>query len=246
MEGGEEEEDGGIKGWELEKSPVEDNCSEEMGEKRNLGSFSIEAILSESSSKRRKMEDLVKLERPESPASTTSEDISIPLPTTESTSPTTETSTTNTTDTNSPIKNSPSPSPSPPTSLSPSPKFPLWTQCQRDARRARRPYSRHTVALLSWWFHHLPFLAMEEMETVAWLAGLTRQQVKVWWQNRRHSLRSRGSGERDPYQSHMQGLPTAPLPDPLPEPGSSLRLHSLSSLVTFFVASVLPRLNGHF
>ena len=169
----------------------------------------------------------MKEERPESPTSTTS-DLSLPLLTT----------------TTSPTKLSPSPSPSPPTSLSPSPKFPLWTQCQRDARRARRPYSRHTVALLSWWFHHLPFLAMEEMETVAWLAGLTRQQVKVWWQNRRHSLRSRGSGERDPYQAHMQGLPTAPLPEPLPEPGSSLRLHSLSSLVAFFVASVLPRLHG--
>ena len=197
-----------------------------MGEKRSLGCFSIEAILSHSS-KRQRIE-LVKEERPESPTSTTS-DISLPLILTTTTSPT---------------KLSPSPSPSPPTSLSPSPKFPLWTQCQRDARRARRPYSRHTVALLSWWFHHLPFLAMEEMETVAWLAGLTRQQVKVWWQNRRHSLRSRGSGERDPYQAHMQGLPTAPLPEPLPEPGSSLRLHSLSSLVAFFVASVLPRLHG--
>ena len=197
-----------------------------VGEKRSLGCFSIEAILS-SSSKRQRVEEEVKEERPEAPTSTTS-DLSLPLLTT----------------TSSPTKLSPSPSPSPPTSLSPSPKFPLWTQCQRDARRARRPYSRHTVALLSWWFHHLPFLAMEEMETVAWLAGLTRQQVKVWWQNRRHSLRSRGSGERDPYQAHMQGLPTAPLPEPLPEPGSSLRLHSLSSLVAFFVASVLPRLHG--
>ena len=200
-----------------------------MGEKRSLGSFSIEAILSHSS-KRQRVEE-VKQERPESPTSTTS-DISLPH------------LTTSTSTTTSPTKLSPSPSPSPPTSLSPSPKFPLWTQCQRDVRRARRPYSRHTVALLSWWFHHLPFLAMEEMETVAWLAGLTRQQVKVWWQNRRHSLRSRGSGERDPYQSHMQGLPTAPLSEPLPEPGSSLRLHSLSSLVAFFVASVLPRLHG--
>ena len=69
------------------------------------------------------------------------------------------------------------------------------------------------------------------------------QQVKVWWQNRRHNLRFRGSGDRDPYQSHMLGLPTAPLPDPLPEPRSSLRLHSLSSLAIFFVASVLPRLH---
>ena len=115
------------------RSPVEDICSEEMGEKRSLGCFSIDATLSESTSKRRKVEDLVKLERPESLTSKTSEDISIPSPTTKSTSPTTETSTTNTTDTNSPIKNSPSPSPSPPTSLSSSPKFPLWSQCQRDA-----------------------------------------------------------------------------------------------------------------
>ena len=133
-----------------------------------MGCFSIKAILS-SSSKRQRVDDEVKEERPESPTSTTS-DLSLPLLTT----------------TTSPTKLSPSPSPSPPASLSPSPKFPLWTQCQRDARRARRPYSRHTVALLSWWFHHLPFLAMEEMETVAWLAALTRQQVKVWWQNRRH------------------------------------------------------------
>ena len=177
-----------------------------MGIKRNYD-FSIEALLTDSSEKRMKIMS-VKVERPESPSSTTS----------------------------------------PPPSWSPSlsPSFPSWTQCQRDSKKSRRPYSRQTVTILSWWFHHLPFLTVEEMEVVGGATNLSRQQVKVWWQNRRHSLRSRGSGERDPYQSHMQGLPTAPLPDPLPEPGSSLRLHSLSSLVTFFVASVLPRLNGHF
>ena len=129
-----------------------------MGKKRSLGCFFIEAILN-SSSKRQRVEEEVKEERPESPTSTTS-DLLLPLLTT----------------TASPTKLSPSPSPLPPASLSPSPKFPLWTQCQRNARRSHRPYSRHKVALLSWWFHHLPFLAMEEMETVAWLAGLTRQQ----------------------------------------------------------------------
>ena len=204
-----------------------------MGEKRSLSSFSIDAILGHSGSKRCRVE-VVKEERPESPSSTTSD--SFPS------SNTISSPTSSTTDFSTPTKLSPPPSP--PTSLSPSPKFPMWTQCQRDARRARRPYSRQTVALLSWWFHHLPFLSVEEMETVAWLAQLTRQQVKVWWQNRRHSLRSRGSGERDPYQQHMEGLPVFPLPEPLPEPGSPLRLSSLHTLLTFYCSSVIPVLGS--
>ena len=74
------------------------------------------------------------------------------------------------------VKTEPDSSPVPVTSSTVS-CFPQWTQCQRDVKKSRRPYSRPTVTALSWWFHHLPFLAMEEMETVAWLAGLTRQQV---------------------------------------------------------------------
>ena len=99
------------------------------------------------------------------------------------------------------------------------------------------------MALLSWWFHHLPFLALEEMEAVSWLAQLTRQQVKVWWQNRRHSLRGRKSQQKDPYLAHMEGLPCLPLADPLPEPGSAIRLQILQQLVTFYCSQVLPRIS---
>ena len=130
-----------------------------------------------------------------------------------------------------------------PTSFGTHQKFPGWTQCQKDTRKSRRPYSRHTVTILSWWFHHLPFLTVEEMERVAMITSLTRQQVKVWWQNRRHSQRGRQSGQSDPYTSHIHHLPTYHLVlghGQLPEPGTGARGQVFRNICTFFYAWVLP------
>lgn len=128
-------------------------------------------------------------------------------------------------------------------------QFPQWTQCQKDTRKSRRPYSRHTVSILSWWFHHLPFLTVEEMETVAMMTSLTRQQVKVWWQNRRHSQRGRQAGESDPYTSHIHHLPTYDLVlthGQVPEPGTGARGQVFRNICTFFYAWVLPTMTCSF
>ena len=71
---------------------------------------------------------------------------------------------------------------------------PLWTQRQRRGGGGgigRRPYSRSCVLALGWWYAHLPYLATAEMEALGRLTALSRHQVKVWWQNRRHSQRTR-------------------------------------------------------
>ena len=110
-------------------------------------------------------------------------------------------------------------------------------------RKTRRPYSKHTIAILSWWFHHLPFLTVEETETVAMITSLTKQQVKVWWQNRRHSQRERRVGEADPYTSHIHHLPTYDLvlgPGQVPEPGTGARWLVFWNIYTFFYTWVLP------
>ena len=171
-----------------------------MGIKRNYD-FSIEALLTDSTEKRLKMMS-VKVERPESPSSTTS----------------------------------PPPSWSP--SVSPS-VFPSWTQCQRDSKKSRRPYSRQTVTILSWWFHHLPFLTVEEMEVVGSVTQLSRQQVKVWWQNRRHSQRGRQTGETDPYLSHILHLPTASCLGNIPEPGNGYRHSVFRDILNFYLSTVI-------
>ena len=124
-------------------------------------------------------------------------------------------------------------------SVSPSvsPSFPSWTQCQRDAKKSRRPYSRQTVTILCWWFHHLPFLTVEEMEVVGGLTSLTRHQVKVWWQNRRHSQRGR-SDQADPYLGHILHLPLWPHTGHLPEPGSGYRQAVFTQILEFFISRV--------
>ena len=126
-------------------------------------------------------------------------------------------------------------------SLSPSlsPSFPPWTQCQRDSKKSRRPYSRQTVTVLCWWFHHLPFLTVEEMEVVGSMTSLTRQQVKVWWQNRRHSQRGRQSGESDPYLSHILHLPSSSFLGNVPEPGSGLRHSVFREILNFYLTRVI-------
>ena len=164
-----------------------------------------------------------KQERPESPSSTTSAcEVS-------------------STTTSSSISIS-TPSPSPP------PQFPQWTQCQRDAKKCRRPYSRAVVAVLSWWFHHLPFLTVQEMEVVGMLTRLTRQQVKVWWQNRRHSQRGRQPGEADPYLGHIHHLPVrtgagAGSEAGQPGPGQAgARQNLFRDLLAFYYSHVRERL----
>ena len=107
------------------------------------------------------------------------------------------------------VKTEPDSSPVPVTSSTVS-CFPQWTQCQRDVKKSRRPYSRPTVTALSWWFHHLPFLTVEEMEVVGGLTSLTRHQVKVWWQNRRHSQR----GRSEQADRKVPGLTSTDLPRP--------------------------------
>ena len=92
---------------------------------------------------------------------------------------------------------------------------------------------------MSWWFHHLPFLTVEEMETVAMITSLTRQQVKVWWQNRRHSQRGRQSGESDPYLSHILHLPSSSFLGNVPEPGSGLRHSVFREILNFYLTRVI-------
>ena len=180
--------------------------------------FSIAALLASdhrgSCSKRPRLDTCVsvKTERPESPSSTTSCTDSLSL---------------------SPSL-SPCQSPCSPLTV---PPFPQWTQCQRDTKKSRRPYSRQTVTLLSWWFHHLPFLTVAEMEAVASLASLSRQQVKVWWQNRRHSQRGRG-GEADPYLGHILHLPVWPHQAAVPDPASGFRQEVFRTILNFYISRV--------
>ena len=174
--------------------------------------FSIEAILQMTCAKKHKTEntviDIFKIERPESPSSTTCNDLSV----------------------------SSTASSSPSSSLSPS-SFPQWTQCQRDSKKSRRPYSRQTVTILSWWFHHLPFLTVDEMKVVGDITDLTRQQVKVWWQNRRHSQRGR-SGDTDPYLGHILHLPLYSVQGSIPEPGNGYRQTVFRDILNFYFSRV--------
>ena len=177
---------------------------ETQNNKRKID-FSIDSILytcftTGNTSKRQKTVDIsevIKSERPESPSSTTNNDLS----------------------------------------LSCSSSFPQWTQCQRDGKKSRRPYSRQTVTILSWWFHHLPFLTVEEMEVVGRITELSRQQVKVWWQNRRHSQRGR-SEQADPYLSNIVHLPLYSGHAPVPEPGSGYRQTVFNNILNFYLTTV--------
>ena len=87
----------------------------------------------------------------------------------------------------------------------------------------------------------MPFLTVEEMETVAMLSSLSRQKVKVWWQNRRHSQRGRQLGESDPYIGHIQHLPTHDgVIGLVPEPGTAIRPAVFQDILHFFYARVMP------
>jgi hypothetical protein len=142
----------------------------------------------------------------------------------------------------------------------------LWTQRQRrgggggssSGGAGRRPYSRGCVLALGWWYAHLPYLSTEEMETLGRLTALSRHQVKVWWQNRRHNQRGREIRQINvpPQQRRLQrsalledfsqqkGLPqalSARLGVP-PPPHSPQRHQLFAYLLQFFCAYILPRL----
>ena len=142
------------------------------GSKRKFSNFSIEAILEEK--KFKSEECFLKQERPESPSSTTPNaslyNFSFTSfdsePSLSYQSPLISCSSPQSISCSSPPYPTPSSTSSSSSPLNPI-QFPLWTQCQRDVRKSRRPYSRHTVTILSWWFHHLPFLTVEEMEMVS-------------------------------------------------------------------------------
>ena len=86
----------------------------------------------------------------------------------------------------------------------------------------------------------MPFLTVDEMKTVGMLSSLSRQQVKVWWQNRRHSQRGRQVGEADPYTSHIQHLPTHDgVLGLVPEPGTGMRTVVFQDILHFFYARVV-------
>jgi hypothetical protein len=143
---------------------------------------------------------------------------------------------------------------------------PLWTQRQRrggggnssGGGAGRRPYSRGCVLALGWWYAHLPYLSTEEMETLGRLTALSRHQVKVWWQNRRHNQRGREIRQNVPPQqrrlqrsalledfSQQKGLPqalSARLLGVPPPPHSPQRCQLFAYLLQFFCAYILPRL----
>ena len=143
---------------------------------------------------------------------------------------------------------------------------PLWTQRQRrggggnssGGGAGRRPYSRGCVLALGWWYAHLPYLSTQEMETLGRLTALSRHQVKVWWQNRRHNQRGREIRQNVPPQqrrlqrsalledfSQQKGLPQAlgaRLMGVPPPPHSPQRCQLFAYLLQFFCAYILPRL----
>ena len=114
-------------------------------------------------------------------------------------------------------------------------KFPVWTQKQVGGS-GRRPYSRSCVTILSWWYKHLPYLSTPEMEVVANLSNLSKHQVKVWWQNRRHSQRGRAA---DTVGQLTALLPCIPITSP-PNPHSRDREGLFEYLLQFYFLHVAP------
>ena len=114
-------------------------------------------------------------------------------------------------------------------------KFPVWTQKQVGCS-GRRPYSRSCVTILSWWYKHLPYLSTPEMEVVANLSNLSKHQVKVWWQNRRHSQRARAA---DTVGQLTALLPCIPFQS-LPNPHSRDREGLFEYLLQFYFLQVAP------
>jgi hypothetical protein len=104
------------------------------------------------------------------------------------------------------------------------------------------------------------------MEALGRLTALSRHQIKVWWQNRRHSQRNRAARRQQRPTTHNvsisdhdmplldlnDGITALSLPralggqqthpQVLPPPQSGQRSQLFSYLLQFFCAYVLPRL----
>ena len=124
-------------------------------------------------------------------------------------------------------------------------EYPDWTQKQLrgGGGGGRRPYSRSCVMSLSWWYRHLPYLATAEMETLAAITRLSRHQIKIWWQNRRHSQRSRAA---DTAGQLTAGLPVVELGGGgvlVPGPQSTERGQLFNYLLQFYFSQVVPRIS---
>ena len=122
-------------------------------------------------------------------------------------------------------------------------EFPGWTQKQlRGGGGGRRPYSRSCVISLSWWYRHLPYLSTAEMETLSHITQLSRHQIKIWWQNRRHSQRTRAA---DTAAQLTAGLPAVELGGAavVPGPQSTERVQVFNYLLQFYFSQVVPRIS---
>ena len=122
-------------------------------------------------------------------------------------------------------------------------EFPGWTQKQlRGGGGGRRPYSRSCVISLSWWYRHLPYLSTAEMETLSHITQLSRHQIKIWWQNRRHSQRTRAA---DTAAQLTAGLPDVELGGAavVPGPQSTERVQVFKYLLQFYFSQVVPRIS---
>ena len=117
-------------------------------------------------------------------------------------------------------------------------KFPGWTQKQVGGS-GRRPYSRSCVTILSWWYKHLSYLSTPEMEIVAHLTNLSKHQVKVWWQNRRHSQRARAADTVGQLTAMLPCLPVQSAPNPHSKDREGL----FEYLLQFFCLQVAPAIH---
>ena len=126
--------------------------------------------------------------------------------------------------------------------------FPNWTQKQKQGWQGRRPYSRTCTVVLGWWYKHLQYLTTTEMKQVGDLTGLTRHQIKIWWQNRRHTTRTRGVAGKDVKETALE----ASLPRILsegtrpPAPHSRSREDLFKQMLQFYHWHIAPMVYYHF
>lgn len=128
-------------------------------------------------------------------------------------------------------------------------QFPNWTQKQKQGWQGRRPYSRTCTIILGWWFKHFQYLTTGEMSQVGQLTGLTRQQVKIWWQNKRHTMRAKSTtGLAAVKETALEaGLPLM-LPEGIrpPTPHSRRREELFKQMLHFFHIHIKPMIFYHY
>ena len=125
--------------------------------------------------------------------------------------------------------------------------FPNWTQKQKQGWQGRRPYSRTCTIILGWWFKHFQYLTTGEMSQVGNLTGLTRQQVKIWWQNKRHTMRTKSVTGLAVKETALEaGLPLM-LPEGIrpPTPHSRRREDLFKQMFHFFHIHIKPMIFYH-